>query len=89
MTTIPTPKGELQRHLGERFRAVRTQRGVWLRDLAAALRCSINTIRWHENGARMFRADTLVLAAQHMNVSPSLLIGEGEFNLEKDEQNGS
>lgn len=85
MTTTPIPKGDLQVSLGERFRAVRRSRGVWLRDMANALRCSVNTVRWHENGARMFRADTIVLAAEHLNVPPSILLGEGEFNEERND----
>lgn len=83
MTTTPIPKGDLQARLGERFRAVRRSRGVWLRDMASALRCSVNTVRWHENGARMFRTDTIVMAAEYLEVPPSLLLGEGEFNEER------
>ena len=74
MTTTPMPKGDLQARLGERFRAVRRARGVWLRDMAQALKCSVNTIRWHEAGARMMRADMIVRAAAIMGVSPDELL---------------
>lgn len=76
-TTTPTPKGELQVRLGARFRAVRRSKGLTLRDMARALRCSVNTVRWHESGARMFRADTIAEAAEFLNVDPSLLMQEG------------
>lgn len=87
MTTTPTPKGELQARLGERFRTVRRARGVWLRDMASVLRCSVNTIRWHENGARMFRADAIVEAAKHLQVPAAVLLGEAELEEERNELN--
>ncbi len=76
MATIPVPKGDVEARLGEAFRAVRRSRSVWLRDLAKVLSVSVNTIRWHENGARMMRADVLVRAAEHMGVEPRLLLGD-------------
>lgn len=87
-TTTPTPKGDLEERLGERFRAVRRSRGVWLREMATALKCSVNTVRWHERGARMFRADAIVEAAVYLKVKPSVLLGEGEFKEER-ANNGS
>ena len=76
MATVPTPRGDFEAALGERFRAARRARRVWLRDLAKVLDVSVNTIRWHENGARMMRTDLLVRAAEHMGVQPSDLLGE-------------
>lgn len=75
MATVPTPKGDLEALLGVAFRNARRSRAVWLRDLAKVLGVSVNTIRWHESGARMMRTDLLVKAAQHLNVEPSVLLG--------------
>lgn len=80
MSTIPTPKGDFHAALGERFKAVRRGRKVWLRDLAKELGVSVNTIRWHESGARMLRVDLLVKAADHMGVEPGELLGEAQFD---------
>jgi transcriptional regulator with XRE-family HTH domain len=87
MTTTPIPKGELQARLGERFRTVRRSRGIWLRDMAAKLRCSVNTVRWHESGARMLRVDTIVEAAKLLDVNPSVLLGETELEIEEGIEN--
>lgn len=76
MATVPTPRGEFEAALGERFKAARRARKVWLRDLAKVLGVSVNTIRWHENGARMLRVDLLVQAANHMGVAPGDLLGK-------------
>lgn len=76
MATVPTPKGEFEARLGETFRVIRRSRSVWLRDLAKVLGVSVNTIRWHENGARMMRADLIVKAAEHMGIEPGVLLGE-------------
>ena len=73
-STVPSPKGRLEHALGEQFRLVRRQQGVWLRDLSRTLGVSVNTIRWHEAGARMLRTDTLVRAAHLMGVQPTDLI---------------
>lgn len=87
MATIPIAKGELQASIGERFRAVRRSRGVWLRDIATALRCSVNTIRWHETGARMLRADAIVEAAALLGVPASVLLGETDLIIEEGNEN--
>lgn len=81
MSTTPTPKGDLQVRLGARFRAARQSKGVTLRDMAQALRCSVNTLRWHESGARMFRADTISEAAEFLGVDPSALMQDGPDDL--------
>jgi transcriptional regulator with XRE-family HTH domain len=60
--------------LGDRFREVRTSRGVLLREVAKGLDVSINTVRWHEGGARMLRVDQLVRAAKIIGVDPSDLL---------------
>lgn len=74
----PTAKGQTERLLGERFRSVRRSRKVWLLDLSKALNVSVNTIRWHEAGARMMRSDLIVRAAEVLNVTPDdLLLIEG------------
>jgi transcriptional regulator with XRE-family HTH domain len=74
MATKPTPKGDIEVALGEQFRSVRRRQKVWLRDLALKLDCSVNTVRWHEAGARMMRADVLVRAAELMGVPPEELM---------------
>lgn len=74
MATKPQPKGEMEAALGEQFRTVRRRQKVWLRDLAEKLGCSVNTIRWHEAGARMMRADMLAQAAEIMGVQPQELV---------------
>jgi transcriptional regulator with XRE-family HTH domain len=43
-------------------------------NLSRALNCSVNTIRWHEAGARMMRADMIVRAAAVMGVTPDELL---------------
>jgi transcriptional regulator with XRE-family HTH domain len=84
MATVPIPRGEFEAALGERFRAARRGRKVRLRDLAAALDVSVNTIRWHENGARMLRSDLLVRAAEHMNIPPSELLANNDAGEKQD-----
>lgn len=74
MATKPQPKGDVEIALGEQFRTVRRRQKVWLRDLAAKLECSVNTVRWHEAGARMMRAEMIVKAAEFMGVQPEELI---------------
>jgi transcriptional regulator with XRE-family HTH domain len=74
MGSKPMARGEVERALGERFRAVRRRQKCWLADLSKALDCSINTIRWHEAGARMMRADMIVRAAAFMGVEPDELV---------------
>jgi transcriptional regulator with XRE-family HTH domain len=74
MATKPQPKGEVEMALGEQFRAVRRRQKVWLRDLAAKLECSVNTVRWHEAGARMMRADMIIKSAEFMGVSADELM---------------
>jgi transcriptional regulator with XRE-family HTH domain len=72
--TIPIPRSELEARLGERFRVERKRADVRLRELAETLGVSINTIRWHEYGARMMRADLIVRAAGRMGVEPGVLL---------------
>lgn len=76
MATTPTPRGEIEAALGARFREARRQKKVWLKSLAEALDCSVNTIRWHEAGARMMRADMLVRAADVIGINPQELMIE-------------
>lgn len=72
--TIPSPKGELEVALGAQFRETRRSREIWLRDLSKRLGVSVNTLRWHEAGARMMRVDQLVKAAAIIGVRPIELI---------------
>lgn len=73
MTTKPVPAGDVEVALGRRFREVRKRQKVRLTDLAEGLGCSINTVRWHEAGARMLRTDDLVRCATIMGVEPAEL----------------
>lgn len=70
----PDPKSPLHFALGQQFQKVRRECQVWQPDLAKAIGCSINTIRWHEMGIRMLRTDMLYKAARAMNVDPSTLM---------------
>ena len=74
MATVPVPKGEADEAIGQRLRYERRAKGVWLRDLARELGVSVNTIRWHEAGARLMRLDLVVRAAQVIGIHPAKLI---------------
>jgi|688.fasta_scaffold17039_8 hypothetical protein len=74
MTTIPTSKGDLEAALGAQFRDTRRANQVWLRDLSKKLGVSVNTVRWHEAGARMMRTDLIVRAAEIIGVPASELV---------------
>lgn len=74
MSTRPVPLGEKEARIGAAFRAAREAKGVFLADLAAALSCSINSIRWHEAGARMMRTDDLIRAAEVLGLPTSDLL---------------
>jgi len=73
MSTKPVPAGEVEQALGRRFREVRKRQKIRLVDIASGLQCSINSVRWHEAGARMLRTDDLVRCARIMGVDPSEL----------------
>jgi transcriptional regulator with XRE-family HTH domain len=73
MTTRPEPRGAVEAALGARFRLMRRQQKVSLLAVAQGLGCSINTVRWHEAGARMLRTDDLVRAALIIGVDPAEL----------------
>lgn len=83
MATKLEPRGEIEAALGAQFRTVRRRQKVWLKELSRRLECSVNTIRWHEAGARMMRADMLVRAAEVIGVQPQELMPQatqGEAN---------
>lgn len=83
MATKLEPRGEIEAALGAQFRTVRRRQKVWLKELSRRLDCSVNTIRWHEAGARMMRADMLVRAAEIIGVQPQELMPpatQGEAN---------
>ena len=65
-----TPE-EAQR-LGENFKLYRRFKGITLRDLGNAIGLSVNTIRQHEAGARLFRADDMV-NVRGVNVYPAAI----------------
>jgi transcriptional regulator with XRE-family HTH domain len=72
--TVPVASSPENAALGARFKAVRRQQKVWLRPLAEAMGCSVNTIRWHEAGDRMMRLDEVMKAASIMGVDPAELV---------------
>lgn len=88
MTTIPQSKGDLQTALGAQFRETRRAKHVWLRDLSKQLGVSVNTVRWHEAGARMMRADLIVRAAEIIGVRASDLV-ELKRTAEKEQDDAS
>lgn len=72
--TTPIPAGDLEQRLGAHFRKLRKERKFSLVALAAAMKCSVNTIRWHEAGARLMRFDDVVRAAEVIGVAPDRLL---------------
>jgi transcriptional regulator with XRE-family HTH domain len=62
--------------LGARFQAARNRYGskVTLTELSKKLGVSVNTLRWHEAGARMLRADQIHEAAGIMGIPPGELL---------------
>lgn len=72
--TTPSPKNAALAALGANFREVREQKGVSLLRLARHLKCSVNTIRWHEAGDTMMRLDRIQAAAAFLNVSAETLM---------------
>jgi transcriptional regulator with XRE-family HTH domain len=71
--------------LGAKYRSVRKGRKMTLRSMAGNLSRSINTIRWHEAGARMMRADDIVKSADELGVEPGELLNvPGESNANTD-----
>lgn len=77
MATKLEPRGDIEAALGAQFRDVRRRQKVWLKELSRSLGCSVNSIRWHEAGARSMRVEMLVRAAQVIGVHPRELIPEG------------
>lgn len=76
--TKPVPADELTKSIGEIFKEKRKSAKVSLDRMAASLGCSINTVRWHEAGARMLRADQIFTAAKVIGCEPRELLPEGE-----------
>lgn len=68
MPTKPEAKSPDAARLGEQFRAVRKRQKITLKDLAAQMNVSVNTIRWHEAGDRMLRTDQISEAARCLGV---------------------
>lgn len=77
-SATPVPRGDMEVSIGARFRKNREDQGVSLVPLAKHLGCSVNTVRWHEAGARMMRADLIVRAANFMGISPQELLPPDE-----------
>lgn len=73
-TDTTTPRSALAEHLGRQFAHVRESSGLTLRQVGAALGLCENTIRYHETGSRMLRADKLYDAAGVMGCKPAALL---------------
>jgi transcriptional regulator with XRE-family HTH domain len=71
---LTNPTSEEAVKLGKTFRAYRKAAGVTLRDLGKGIGMSINTIRQHEAGSRLFRVDDIHAAARFFGVPPQKLI---------------
>lgn len=74
IVTIPVAASEIEAHLGRRFRAVRVAHEVTQDEIAKGLGRSINTVRWHEAGARSLRANEIVIAAELIGCAPEDLV---------------
>ena len=72
--TVPIPRGEMEVALGVTFRKARRAEKMSLRVLAERMKISVNTIRWHEAGARPMRADMLSRAADILGVATAALV---------------
>lgn len=75
--TVPVALSPETAALGERFRKARERRDFGLKALSDAIGLSINTIRWHEAGARMMRLDQVEEAARAMGCDVAELTSEG------------
>lgn len=61
--------------IGTRLRIEREAQGISLNDLCVAIGCAINTVRWHEAGSRMMRADQIVRCATVLRLdAPALML---------------
>lgn len=72
--TRPVPASDDHAIIGRKMREKRVAANVSVMKLARALNVSVNTVRWHEAGARLLRADDLVIAASVLGCKPSDLI---------------
>jgi transcriptional regulator with XRE-family HTH domain len=70
----PVPLDSANRAMGEAFRLARKRAGFGLREASEQLGVSINTIRWHEAGSHMMRADTVRKAAMLFDCSADALM---------------
>jgi DNA-binding transcriptional regulator YiaG len=69
---------EQSAQLGRLHRALRERRGMTLQTYSHLLGCCAMTVRAHEAGTRMLRADQIVQAARVLRVKPRKLIETGE-----------
>lgn len=74
MSAVPQVSSDTHYMLGRLFVQRRQAAGVSQEQMTAHLGCSINTLRWHEAGARALRADQLVLAAELLRCEPADLV---------------
>lgn len=86
--TKPEATSDLAAKLGARFQAARNRYGhkVTLSELSKALKVSMNTLRWHEAGARMLRADQIAQAAELMKIPPGDLLTVREDDVKRGER---
>ncbi len=73
----PIPLGKKEADAGKRLRELRRSLKISQATMATELGCSINTLRWHEGGARIFRADRLGKAAKILSCRIEELLPDG------------
>lgn len=76
--TVPIARSPEAARIGAAFKAARKARGVTLEQMAKALETTINSVRWHEAGATLFRADKIARAAEFLLCDPAELLGDGD-----------
>lgn len=60
----PKSKSDTEMQLGLTFRRLRKAKGFSMRGIARRMGIAVNSVRWHEAGATMLRADDLLKATE-------------------------
>lgn len=68
------PSSSMNAALGRRLRSLREGAGMSLRQFASSVGVCVNTVRRHEAGNMMLRADDLISAADALRVRPAALL---------------
>jgi transcriptional regulator with XRE-family HTH domain len=62
--TIPQPQSQWHAEIGALLRDQRVKRGLTLHAFAEKLGVSVNTLRWHETGARLMGLEAIKIASE-------------------------